>query len=261
MFWERLMKKFFGLKAAFGMLLVAGLMVGNASADVVVGITDMVMNPDDGNFSGTTNQSFQNWQGSTAGSGWYNGSGLASALNHGDTLPGTLPMHAFGQNVPGFESSRIRSGGILDPATTLTFELTSQTDLLNGVILWNHTEATGQTYRGFESVTASFSTDGGATFSGSETLNFAQGPATGTDGSFDVPGQLVSFGSTYDDVTHVQFSSLTKFTDKATAGDGADLYRMAEIRFTAAAVPEPSSLALLSVVGVGVVARRRKRTA
>jgi len=225
-----------------------------AHADKIVGISDMVMNPDDGSFSGA-NQSFQDWQGSVDGSAWYNGSGLASALNDGDTVPGTLPLHAFGQNVVGFESARLRSGETIDPNTTLTFALSGATDDLNGVILWNHTEGTGQTYRGFKSVTASFSTDG-VNFSGSEDLTFAEGPSSGTDGEYTVPGQLVSFDSTYDGITHVRFSNITKFIDMATSGDGADLYRMSELRFTA--IPEPATLGLVAAFGGAVMFIRRR---
>lgn len=259
------MRKVLGLKTAFGMLLVAGLMVGNASADAVVGVTAVVLSPDEGNFSGS-NQTIQDYQGSVEASGWFNGSGLESALNDGDTVPAILPAHQYGLNVGGassFQNARLRQGlGAegFDAGTTLTFTLSGPTDGLNGLLLWNGGEGVNST-RGFASVTADFSTDG-STFFGSETLSFTQAITTGTNGAFDIVGENVSFANTYDNVNFVRFSNINSFNGSIEAA-GNGLAQISEIRFTAPAVviPEPSSLALLSCIGVGVAARRRKRTA
>lgn len=243
----------------FGTLLALGLMAGHAAAVVVVDVNGIALTPDEGNFSGS-NQTIQDYQGSVEASGWFNGSGLASSLSQGDTVPGVLPLHQYGLNVGGgsaFQNARLRQGlgnEGFDAGTTLTFSLASETDALNGLLLWNAGEGNvGESNRGFASATAEFSTDG-ITFFGSEALTFAAGPSMGTNGAFLIEGQNVAFANTYDNVNFVRFSDISTFNGSIeTAGNG--LAQIAEIRFTA--VPEPSA-ALLGALGLFGLLRRRR---
>jgi hypothetical protein len=112
----------------------------------------------------------------TNGSHWYDGSGLsdASIVESGDVLPSTLPTHISGNSNE--RVSRIRDANDIN---TLTFDLAGSYDV-SGMILWNSSEiaadGTPQTDRGFNNTTLSFSTDGGATFTGSDTLTWNQVP-------------------------------------------------------------------------------------
>jgi hypothetical protein len=112
----------------------------------------------------------------TNGSHWYDGSGLSdpTAVESGAFLPNELPTHISGNSNE--RVSRIRAANDIN---TLTFDLGGTFDV-SGMILWNSSEIAGdgtpQTDRGFNNTTLSYSTDGGATFTGSDTLTWSQVP-------------------------------------------------------------------------------------
>ena len=176
------------------------------------------------------------------------GDGLSFALNTGDAVPGVLPTH---------ESMYPSGGGTTgvrwfvesrnNPITDITFNLGAEYDL-GSVILWNYNETQdafpdGQTQRGISSVTASFSTDG-LIFTGATTLNFAEA------GGLPVAGQTV--GMVASDVQYV------KFTDFVTHGDTV-LTGFSEIRFAAAAIPEPATASMLLGLGASLMVFLRRR--
>ena len=105
----------------------------------------------------------------TSGSHWYDGSGLSDAtiVETGDPVPTVWPEHIAGNNST--RVSRIRDA---PEVNTLTFDLGGTFDV-SGMVLWNSTEA-GQSDRGFENTVLSYSTDGGTTFTGSDTLTWTQ---------------------------------------------------------------------------------------
>ena len=246
-------------------LIISSFIAVPASASVIVGITSIVLTPDTGSFAGPVNQTIQDDQGSIEASSWFNGSGLQSSLANGDIVPEVLPLHQSGRNFagnadnPGFQSARLRSATVPFAAdTSLVFSLTAPTNGLNGLLLWNHTEANGNaalvSSRGFASATAEFSTDG-VTFFGSESLTFAQAQTSITNGSFEVMGQTITFSQTYDNVNFVRFSDIATFNGPLESGES--LASVAEIRFTADAIPEPS-VALLGGIGLLGLLRRRR---
>lgn len=262
------MKKFLGLKTAFGMLLVAGLMVGNASAETIIVPTAANLVGESGGFAGGTIQD--------GGIGWVNGAGLATPIAAGTTFDtsdvaaslAALPQHAYGNN--GVNGGRIRKSSPFDPLPSVIFSLDGPNDL-TGLILWNHGEGgptASESDRGWSSATLSFTTaadplDAGAVFTGSEALTFTKGPQGGANLAFIIAPEFDAFSTTFAGVTGVRFNNIDTFAGAPATGN--HLLNVSEIRFTgtasAVAIPEPSSLALLSCIGVGVAARRRKRTA
>lgn len=166
------------------------------------------------------------------------GTGLSSALNTGDAVPGVLPTH--GQMYPDGGGTRgARWFNSTDP--TITFDLGAAYDL-GAVLFWNFNETPSfpNTQRGISSVTASFSSDN-VTFTGDTTLNFTQ------SSGLPVTGETVSMLA--DGVQYV------RFTDFADHGDG-NLTGFLEVRF--ATVPEPSSTALLGLSGIALMLRRKR---
>lgn len=101
--------------------------------------------------------------------------------------------------------------------------------------------------RGIKTVDISFSTNGGSSFE-----NTLQDFTFAIADSGNYVGELKSLGATYDDVTHIKFGDLT--THGAT-----DIVGFNEIRFVGtAAVPEPSTTALLGLSTLGFLTRRRR---
>lgn len=255
------MRQFFKHISAFGLMLAAGMMTSSALAqEIIIAPVTGTLTGDDGNFN-DGNRTIQN-----GAANWFNGAGLsdASLVAAGATFDASnLPTHTFG-NI-GTNGGRIRTNdGPFVPAPELTFSLGEDVAFdVSRVILWNHGEisnGSSVSNRGLSNVLLSFSTDGGLTFNESQTLNFTQGP----DAAAPITGQVVDFGSTLVGVTDIRFSNITSF-EGDVAQDETALINFGELRFVgvegvvAAVIPEPGSLAVLAIAGVGVVVRRRKR--
>lgn len=228
-----------------------------AAQTIVVAPTAISLTDDDGSFGGAN----RTVQGSE--SSWFNGNGFEDAaavdsVATGALLPTVLPNQAYGWD-GGTNQARIRSGSPLVPAAELTLTLGDSFDL-DGLILWNHGEGNAngnESQRSIGSFTISFSTDGGLTFSGAETLsNFAAGPQGGTNGAFVIEAQQRTFSSAVAGVNAVRFSDIQRVA--GTPGSGTDLINFGEIRFTSTPIPEPSSFALLGLGALGLFARRRR---
>ncbi|MFC4994512.1 discoidin domain-containing protein [Rubritalea tangerina] len=136
------------------------------------------------------------------------------------------------------------------PATvddqSLTFSLGGAYNI-SDMYVWNHNQA-GLTARGVNQFDLFVSSDG---------TNFTQ---IITDGSLAQAGggvelaQTINFGSTQLNITHVRLE-----IDSAHSGSTNDYVGLSEVAFEAtAAVPEPTSLTLLSLGGVALIFRRRK---
>jgi hypothetical protein len=125
------------------------------------------------------------------------------------------------------------------------------THTVDSVHLWNISYTSGAVNRGLQTVDVTFSTDGGFNFNtlveDSEYDDFGGFAMSSTTG----PGvaETKTFTAVAG-VTHI------KFTD--STNHGATYTGIGEIRFGAAAVPEPSTTALLGLGGLALILRRRK---
>lgn len=178
------------------------------------------------------------------GSNWYNGSGLsdASIVETGDPLPAVWPSH-----ISGYNNSRVARIRDAPAVSTVTFDLGDTFDI-TGMALWNSTEA-NRPNRGFENTVLSYSTDGGLTFTGGDTLVWANRNSEaardlGTDPSPPVPmfaPEVQFLTGIREEVTHIRMQ-VDNFSDS-----GADPIVMAsELRFIGMPSFDPS-VAELSV--------------
>ena len=162
----------------------------------------------------------------SSGDNWYNGSGLsdASIVETGDPVPAVWPEHVAGNHSN--RVSRIRNAAAVN---TLTFDLGGTFDV-SGMALWNSTED-GQSDRGFENTVLSYSTDGGATFSGSDTLTWTQLVSSESPNQGNTPTppvamfspEVQSLPSSVADVTHIRMD-VDNFSSEA-------IVMASEIRF------------------------------
>jgi hypothetical protein len=134
----------------------------------------------------------------------------------------------------------------------ITFNLGSP-ELLTGFHLWNYNEAyaggSSYTDRGLDDVTLSFSADGS---------DFSTIPSQEVDGLTEATGLASYTGETYTlatpvDAQYVRMTIITSYGDPEYNG-------ISEIRFLAP-VPEPASLGVVGLSAMGLLARRRARTA
>ena len=144
--------------------------------------------------------------GSPLGSFWYDGSGLSADLATGDPVPDPWPTHgAYSTST----ISRVRDTGetVASPVgeASLVFDL-GGSHTLSGIALWNSNEAgtngtpvVNNTTRGIENMTLAYSTDGGTTFTPSETLSSWTEGVTGT-----IDAEIKMLASSVPNVTHVR---------------------------------------------------------
>ena len=176
--------------------------------------------------------------GSPAGSHWYNGSGLtdASIVETGDPIPTVWPEHVSGNSLN--RVSRIRDAAEVN---TLTFDLGGTFDV-SGMVLWNSTEAS-QSDRGFENTVLSYSTDGGLTFTGSDTLKWTQRSADESVNQGNTPTPPVAmFGpevqmlsTVVAGITHVRI-----VVDNFSPAGSDAIVMASEIRFIGERTPAPT---------------------
>jgi F5/8 type C domain/PEP-CTERM motif len=171
-----------------------------------------------------------------------NGSGLSSALNTGDAVPGAgfWPTHSVAQNTLWVAD--------YSAYTQLTWTVTltlGSTNTLSGFHLWNENEDTlPADRRGSSNYTVSVSTDG-SLFT----------PITASPTPFLQASGLSSYqGDDYSFTSPVS-ASYVRFT---IASDYGSIYGgLSEIRFIEA-IPEPSTFMLLGLGGLLVWRRARK---
>ena len=142
----------------------------------------------------------------------------------GILFPAPWPLHVAGNNST--RVSRIRNA---PEVSTLTFDLGGTFDV-DGMALWNSTEA-GQTDRGFENTTLSYSTDGGNTFTGGDLLTWTQRTADESPNQGNTPTppvamfapEVQALPSTVVGVTHIRMD-VDNFSSEA-------IVMASEIRF------------------------------
>ncbi|TWU57091.1 Dockerin type I repeat protein [Rubripirellula tenax] len=165
----------------------------------------------------------------TSGSQWYDGSGIsdASVVETGDPIPTLWPEHVAGNN-----STRVSRIRLASEVNVLTFDLGGTFDV-SGMVLWNSTEA-GQTDRGFENTVLSYSTDGGLTFTGSDSLTWTERGADGSANQGNTPTPPVALfapevkmlSSAVGGVTHVRMN-----VDNFSTAGSDNIVMASEIRF------------------------------
>ncbi|WP_068259802.1 DUF5060 domain-containing protein [Rubripirellula obstinata] len=194
--------------------------------------------------------------GTPAGSQWIDGSGLEdpTIVETGDPVPAQWPEHVSGNSAQ--RVSRIRSAPEFNE---LTFDLGGTFDL-SGMVLWNSTEigpAGLQTDRGFENTVLSYSTDGGATFTGSDTLTWSErnhpdDTSTNQGNNPTSPKtyapEVQSLPSTVEGVTHVRM-----VVDNFSAAGADNIVMASEIRFIGEDASPPTPGAYLEAGGLVVM--------
>lgn len=186
------------------------------------GATDIVIAPASASLVSENGSYLEELYGAN-GENWFNGSGLTSTseVETGDPVPETWPEHQTGNN-------RNRVSRIRDAVenNTLVIDLGGTFDV-SGMVLWNSTEA-NQTDRGFEHTVLSYSTDGGNSFSGSETLSWTQLGDTG-----DTFGPQVNMlEGVREGVTHIRM-----VVDNFSASGSDRIVMASELRFIGEAAP------------------------
>lgn len=187
-----------------------------------------------------------------------NGNGLAGGL--GGLLPdgsniGTLTHDAVTFTAPGNAWATIDAGsgggdwftvGENDGTVIFDFDLGGSFEI-DSIAVWGYHfgAANGNS---ISDITLDFSTDGGGTTNSSQTVGV---PLPGTFNLATVVGLTP---------THANFVTMTVNDNHFGGPGGGDRVGIAEIHFTGTAVPEPSSLALLSAGGFGLIFIRRRKT-
>lgn len=171
---------------------------------------------------------------------WLNGSGLSnpSIVETGDPIPTAWPTHAAGHSAD--RVTRIRDANEFN---TLTFDLGEALDI-NGMVLWNGSEP-NRPSRGFENTVLSYSTDGGVTFSGSDTLTWMNRSEATADPLGHTP-EVQMLPATVTGVTHLRM-----IVDNFSAAGSDAIVAADEIRFLGEGsdVPSVANLSVRTVDG------------
>jgi hypothetical protein len=135
-------------------------------------------------------------------------------------------------------------------AEVLTFDLGATYDV-DTIHQWVYTRG-GETDRGLQTFDMSFSTNGGISY-GATVSAASLGMANFSEPTANpLPAQTRTF-TEQTGVTHIRFSNITNF------GDG-NFIGLSEIKFEGdlTVIPEPSSIALFALGGLGLFIRRRR---
>lgn len=247
------------MKTTFTAILVGCMCAGiqTATADIIGNFDGLDFDtpslPGNGQFDapGTISADVSALYGGTTGSIVFNLSGLdiTGDSTANDSASFTINVSAVGGNLADTGNTGLQIGitgngasGLSDPSELLTFSFDS-----GSVTLGDPGIGGAVNFIGFRNIALNGFGDG-------EILTLSGG--TDIDGSFTGSDQS-PFNST--DV----FGNVSSFT--VNAGNGTDNFGIerlgARIQFlgTSAAVPEPSSLAMLSAIGVGFIIRRRRQ--
>ena len=166
------------------------------------------------------------------------GSGLSDSGNSGDILNETHINGNSGSNLTWLSANGDR------PTITIDFDLGGTFDV-DSVHLWNWTYTGATDTRGVTSMDISFSSNGTDFVNTLQDVAFTPYAAASTSATSETQTFAAVNG-----VTHI------RLTDINNAGD--TYIGFSEIRFGAAAVPEPTTTALLGLGGIALILRRRR---
>ena len=216
-------------------LMLSGALISSVSAAVVI-------NPISVTATGTIDFSADGFDRTIDGSGLSD----STLVETGDALPGTYPTHQVGNNAgPAVQTVSGRYSSWT--GQTVTYDLGAVYDL-EDLVFWNYTEIYNgddqYRNRGLASATLSFAGED-LVFGSDTAFNFAEASA----GSAPFNAEVLNI--TENGVRYIQFSNMTNH--------GGNRLGWSEVRFTGtAAVPEPSSAALIGLAGIGLALRRRR---
>jgi len=194
----------------------------------------------------------------------------ASVILLADSAPNSgspTPQQSFNATASGFSASVTSGTTTITEALTLTtnsiarFQVSDATgatvsynfssvDNVDGFLFWNYYETNQQSdsvrSRGLDSATVTVNHNGGST--AFNLTSFAEEAAnpTGAD------AEQISFGSTFDGVTSIEFTNIVDTDASGFVGWSGFM--------ATTAVPEPSSTLLLGLGSLGLIMRRRRNS-
>lgn len=179
-----------------------------------------------------------------------NNSGLSTPVTSGQTL--TSATAATHDNNDGaitmWVSSQNQNNEVA--GETLTFDLGLSRDV-EGALIWQYNQTSSSfdlTNRGVQDFTVAISDDNVNFTDLGQTFSLTEAPGDKID-EFLITPEVIDFGQQVQ-ARYIRFTVESNF--------GGDLVGLSEVRFfNEAVVPEPTSLALLSLGGIGLIRRRR----
>ncbi len=174
----------------------------------------------------------------------YDGSGLTDTtiVETGDAIPVSYPGHDKDNAASEWQTSAQAN------TVQITFDLGGPYDI-TGIHLWNCNEywsgGGDETDKGIRDATVSFSTDNGINWTSLGTMTFTRGVANDAYAGED-------YAAVMNGATQVRFDVQSNWSADGQSGQTG----ISEIRFVA--IPEPATLGLIGVFGVGTIFIRRR---